>query len=413
MKTDQYPELIETGKGTAEIHFQGAEVRLMPFQNGRYTYHRLIWKVGRKTFRRSFSDRAEAIKEGKRIVHDLARAEGSRTTVHSGDIVFLNECLRKVGGKTHMLSAIELYLRTHAIGSPRKTMGDLCDELEKETQLRKNNKEISHEHLKNIKYENVVLKKWFGSMTLHQITGELVKTKLLESDYSAVTKRNIIDALKAREFFARRKRYIPRDFESPLDDVPLPKIRPKTHPVFSPEELTRLFIVLRPSQLLYVATVCFGGGRCAEGWKLKYSDFLDEENLVCIDADAAKNPSRRTIDQTPNLQAWKAIAPKKEPDAPLISKHEAKKVYSDKARLREVGVTWKKNVLRHSFISYHLARHRDIRLTKELAGNSAGIIQSNYKALVTPSAAEAWFNITPISVRAYAAEKGLSHIIKW
>jgi hypothetical protein len=413
MKNHEIPELIETKNGPAKVRFGGAEVEIRTEQNGRYLRHVLHWHVGTQKFRRNISDRNEAIEEAKRIVHDLARAEGTRTSVHSGDIVFLNECLRKVGGKSHMLSAIELYLRTHAIGGPRKTIGDLCDELEKETELRKLNEEVSHEHLKNIKYENGVLKKWFGSMTLQQITGELLKTKLLESDYSPVTKRNLIDAIKAREFFAKRKRYVPRNFDSPFEDVPLPKIRPKKHPVFTPEELTRLFIVLRPSQLLYVATVCFGGGRCAEGWKLKYSDFLDEENIVCIDADVAKNPSRRTIDQTPNLQAWKAIAPKKGPDAPLISKHEAKKVYSDKARLREVGVVWKKNALRHSFISYHLARHRDIWLTRELAGNSPGIIQSNYKALVTPSAAEAWFNITPISVRAYAKEKGLSHLIKW
>jgi hypothetical protein len=89
------------------------------------------------------------------------------------------------------------------------------------------------------------------------------------------------------------------------------------------------------------------------------------------------------------------------------------KVSSEKGRLAQVGLVWKQNVLRHSFISYHLAKHRTPHLTAALAGNSVGIIQSNYKSLVTPSAAEAWFNITPISVRAYAEEKGLSHLIKW
>jgi integrase len=292
-------------------------------------------------------------------------------------------------------------------------MSDICDELEAELTLREKGGDVSHEYLKNAKYENGVLKKWFGSMTLQQMTSELVKTKFLESSYGPVTKRNILRGLKAREAFARRKRYIPKTFDSPFEDVRLPTPRPSEKPVFTPEEMTRLFIVLKPSQLLYVATVAFGGGRCSESRQLKGSDFLDEEQVIRVGVDIAKNPSRRILEQTDNLLAWKAVAPEVGPDAMILSKHQAKKVYSDKARLREVGLVWRKNGLRTSFISYHLAKYRKIELTRELAGNSPDIIHSNYKALVTPSAAEAWFNITPISVRAYAEEKGLSHLIKW
>jgi len=345
-------------------------------------------------------------------VHDLARAEGSRTTVHSGDIVFLNECLRKVGGKTHMLSAIELYLRTHAISGPRKTMGDLCDELEAELTLREESDDISHDYLRLTKYENGVLKKWFGSMTLQQITSELVKTKLLESDYSRTTKRNIIRALKARESFARRKRYVPREFQSPFEDIPLPKAKTEKPAIFTPEELTRLFIVLQPQQLLYVATMAFGGSRRAEFQRMNAGHFVDEEDIACIDADIAKTSARRTLDIPDNLKAWKAIATKPK-EGLLVSKKAVIRVSSEKALLAQVGLTWKQNVLRHSFISYHWAKHRTPHLTAELAGNSVDIIKATYKSLVTPSAAEAWFNITPISVRAYAKEKNLSHLIKW
>jgi hypothetical protein len=52
-------------------------------------------------------------------------------------------------------------------------------------------------------------------------------------------------------------------------------------------------------------------------------------------------------------------------------------------------------------------------MTAELAGNSVHIIKSNYKSLVTPSASEEWFNITPISVREYAEKQGLTHLITW
>jgi hypothetical protein len=412
MKNTESPELIETGTGTSEVRFAGISVRISCHKNGPYDYFVLRWKVGRKSFRRSISDRQEAIAEAKRIARDIARGKETATTLHEGDIVFVSELIRKVGGVNHLLSAVELYLRTHNLNGPRKTMNDLCDELEKEMTLREKNDEIAFEHLKNIKYENGVLKKWFGAMTLQQITSELVKTKLLESDYSRTSKRNILRALKARETFARRKRYVPREFDSPFEDIPLPKAKNEKPAIFTPEELTRLFIVLRPHQLLYVATMAFGGSRRAEFQRMNAGHFVDEENIACIDADIAKTSARRTLDIPDNLRAWMEVAETPE-SGPLVSKKAVVKVSSEKAHLAQVGLTWKQNVLRHSFISYHWAKYRTPHLTAELAGNSVDIIKATYKSLVTPSAAESWFNITPISVRAYAKEKGLSHLIKW
>ena len=411
MKKDQDLELIETAKGI-EVTFRGAIVRIKKYQNGAYPYFLVNWKVGRKGFRRAISDRKEAINEAQRIVRDLARGEEAATTLHSADIVFLNEVLRKVGGKSHLLSAIELYLRTHALSGPRKTMADICDELEAELTVRRESEDVSHEYLKNAKYENGILKQWFGTMTLQQITGELVKTKLLESDYSRTTKRNIIRALKARETFARRKRYVPRAFESPFEDIPMPKAKAETPAIFTPEELTRLFIILDKRQLLYVATMAFGGSRRAEFQRMNAGNFLDEEGIACIDVGIAKTASRRTLDLPDNLKAWMEIADRPDEGA-LVSKKAVVKVSSEKGRLAQVGLVWKQNVLRHSFISYHSAKFRNPHLTSDLAGNSVDIIKTNYRSLVTPSAAEAWFNITPISVRAYAEEKGLAHLIKW
>jgi len=412
MKKPISPELIETGPNCSEVRFDGASVRISDHKNGAYRYFILRWKVGSKSFRRAISDRKDAIHEAQRIARDIARAQESATTLHSGDIVFLNECLRKVGGKSHLLSAIELYLRTHAINGPRKTMNDLCDELEKELELRQTGEEISEAHLRNTKFDGGVIRKWFGTLTLQQMTSELVKTKLLESDYSRTTKRNIIRGLKARETFARRKKYVPRNFDSPFEDIPMPKAKTEKPAIFTPEELTRLFIILNKRQLLYVATMAFGGSRRAEFQRMNSDHFLDEEGIACIDADIAKTASRRTLDLPENLKAWMEVAEKPE-TGPLVSKKAVVKVSSEKGRLAQVGLKWRQNILRHSFISYHLAKHRTPHLTADLAGNSVEIIKDAYKALVTPSAAEAWFNITPISVRAYAEEKGLAHLIKW
>lgn len=55
------------------------------------------------------------------------------------------------------------------------------------------------------------------------------------------------------------------------------------------------------------------------------------------------------------------------------------------------GVTWAKNGLRHSYISYQLAILNDTARVALEAGNSPDVIFAHYRELVTPEAAKAWF----------------------
>ena len=56
---------------------------------------------------------------------------------------------------------------------------------------------------------------------------------------------------------------------------------------------------------------------------------------------------------------------------------------------------WKHNGLRHSFISYRVAVIKNVAQVALEAGNSPAMIFSNYRELVTPQDAKAWFGIVP------------------
>jgi len=58
-------------------------------------------------------------------------------------------------------------------------------------------------------------------------------------------------------------------------------------------------------------------------------------------------------------------------------------------------VKWQVNALRHSFISYRVAESKDMAATALEAGNSPKVIFQNYRELVTPAEAKAWFGIMP------------------
>jgi hypothetical protein len=56
---------------------------------------------------------------------------------------------------------------------------------------------------------------------------------------------------------------------------------------------------------------------------------------------------------------------------------------------------WKRNALRHSFISYRVAKINNVAQVALEAGNSTNIVFRNYRQLVKPRQAEAWFAIIP------------------
>jgi hypothetical protein len=58
---------------------------------------------------------------------------------------------------------------------------------------------------------------------------------------------------------------------------------------------------------------------------------------------------------------------------------------------------WKKNGLRHSFISYRVAAVQDVAKVSLEAGNSPQMIFKHYRELVRPKEAEEWFEIKPES----------------
>ena len=62
---------------------------------------------------------------------------------------------------------------------------------------------------------------------------------------------------------------------------------------------------------------------------------------------------------------------------------------------RRLGIEWPHNVLRHSFISYRIAKIKNTNEVALEAGNSPDIIFRHYRELATEEQADAWFAIVP------------------
>lgn len=401
------PTLIETKNG-AKIACGSASVRISTAKNGKYFQHVLRWTVGSRSFKRVFSDRKKAIAEGERIARNLASADGERTTVSTDDVVYYRECAKKVRPYS-LHQAVDFFLKFHSVKTTNSSIAEIADAHVADINSRKD--DLSERYPESVKYETDVWKRWAGGTPIQSMTAARIKELLDASGFSKTTKRNLIRRFHAMENFAMKKGLLSREHRSLVENISLPKEH-KAPEIFTPDELMRLFIILDKREIAYVATMAFGGPRRAEFERMTHDHLTFDEDQARIDESIAKTKSRRTLDLEDNLKEWLALADLRK-EGKLLTKKEVAKISGDKARLKEVGLVWKNNALRHSFCSYHLARGKDAAKTSLLAGNSPDMIFTHYNAVVSTKAAEEWFNISPISVREYAEKQGLTHLIHW
>lgn len=63
--------------------------------------------------------------------------------------------------------------------------------------------------------------------------------------------------------------------------------------------------------------------------------------------------------------------------------------------VRGLGLPWPKDVTRHSFVSYHLARFQNAAQTALEAGHREAVLFRHYRAVCTPEDAARFWDITP------------------
>src|SRR4029077_14490727 len=105
----------------------------------------------------------------------------------------------------------------------------------------------------------------------------------------------------------------------------------------------------------------------------------------------AKCEERRIVPMAENLYAW--LLPFKKASGPVCPYSNLAIVFARLATRAKVD--WKRNGLRHSFISYRTALTKNVPQVAFEAGNSPQMIHRHYLKVVTESMAKQWFAIMP------------------
>ena len=376
-----------------------------------------------KFIRKKFGNLADAEREARFVLAKLANAEGEilkLTGLDRSSYVRAMQQLRgwredadlhltvtdylaavsRLPAGTTLQQAVDEYLRRHPAGLPSRTVQQVVDELVAAKAAAGRSQAYGEELKKRLGRFAKSFAVPIASVTGAQI-GEWIQNLGL-SGRSQINFRRIIGTLFK---FAKRRGYLPKDWDE-MGAVERPDDDSGEIEVFSPSEMRRLLAACstpvkergtlrtREEMIPYLAIGAFAGLRSAEIARLDWSEvhLTGPERFIEVKASKSKTASRRIVPVSDNLAAW--LAPHARPDGQMVPY-----LRFDKQLFQFIaptaGVTWKRNALRHSFISYRVATIKNVHQVSLEAGNSANMIFKHYRQLVTETAATEWFGIMP------------------
>jgi integrase len=165
--------------------------------------------------------------------------------------------------------------------------------------------------------------------------------------------------------------------------------------IFTPAELKSLLNNATPKMAICLALQAFAGIRSEEILRLSWRDLSRRPGSVEISSGKAKTAQRRLIPICDALTRWLSTVPLKERGEKVWTHSKPFLFEAQRDTSKSAKVNWKKNALRHSFISYRLALTQNVDAVALEAGNKAGIIFKHYRQLATPAEAEEWFSVLP------------------
>jgi integrase len=230
-----------------------------------------------------------------------------------------------------------------------------------------------------------------GNVT--DVTSATIQGFLTAMKASERTKKNCRDVLRAFFKWCAARGYLSKTAPDDLmEHVPVYRNkRIGKIEIFTAEQMSALVEKADHRLLPYLVIGAFAGLRGEEIKRLDWSEIDLADGFIEVAADKAKTNTRRLVPIKENLKAWLLpVAKERGPVCPF------KNVVNQLMQLAATAnVEWKKNALRHSFISYRVAECADVPRVADESGNSPAIIRTNYLQRVKPKQAQAWFGILP------------------
>jgi integrase len=199
-----------------------------------------------------------------------------------------------------------------------------------------------------------------------------------------------------------RQGYLPYGEATAAERLDKPQVARSIPATFTPAELKILIENVERQYLPWLALAAFAGLRTEEVCPdpksgkggVAWEDFQWDRDVLILRPETAKTGHRRVIPILPSLKA--ILEPLREtgPVGPHLPPHTPPKgrKLAETTRLGKFVGGWKRNALRHSWISYRAAIVGLAQTSME-AGNSESEAKRSYNDAKSKAEAEEWFAV--------------------
>ena len=219
---------------------------------------------------------------------------------------------------------------------------------------------------------------------------------------AARTRKNVRAAWVTFFKWCVEREYLPHGEKTAAEKVGKPIVVRGVPSTYTPGELRILLAHVRPQYLPWLVLCALGGLRTEEVIPqqastkppLAWEDIHFDRDIIIVRPETSKTGHRRVIPICPALKSWLkplagegVIGPHLYPSKP--STHGS---LSETTRLGALIGGWKRNALRHSFISYRAAVVGLAQTAME-AGNSESEARRSYNDAKSKEEGDAWFKM--------------------
>jgi integrase len=222
------------------------------------------------------------------------------------------------------------------------------------------------------------------------VTSPDIDTWLRGFNVSLTSRNSMLVYVKLLFSFALTHNYLPEGRATAAESLRKVKTQGGDVEIYTPGQMATILHAAPPHLIPLLAIGAFSGIRMAELARLDWTAVDLDRGHIEVRAGQAKTSSRRLIPISQNLIQWLTPLPR---TGRVIASGQIQKEVSALARALKIG--WPHNVLRHSYISYRIAKIKSADQVALEAGNSPSIIFKHYRELTTEEQAEEWFAIVP------------------
>ncbi|MBN9689736.1 MAG: hypothetical protein J0M24_05815 [Verrucomicrobia bacterium] len=382
-----FPHVVTRRHGTATIYqyqrtkggVEYTEFKLAAFDS-----------AGRRSFR-SFSNFNEALKEAEARLAALGQGLVEVTTLHGPTrLDYLNAIGLLPLGRT-LTDAVNALLREHTKpkADPIRVSDLVAAFLHAKEGRTRSGRPASDAYRRDLEWRLSRFVETF-QMDISDVSPRQIEDWIEKVAPGPVNAWNMVRLLRTLFRWAQKRGHLPSG-PLPTDSLDIHKpVSTEAPGILTPAQLKTLLASLTPSMVPYGALAAFAGLRQAEIQRLDWSEISFDRGHIEVTAAKAKTAGRRLVPLLPVLRTW--LEPYRATGPVCDLSNVAKPLLK---AAKAAGIAWKRNALRHSYISYRVAALQDVSRVALEAGNSPAMIFKHYRELVTPETAAAWFDVQP------------------